>query len=246
MEVQAEIIDVATPAGPMAMLRKRPVEERGWPTVVMFHDGPGIRGATHDFAAKLAAEGYDVAVPDLYHRHGRLIGYEQHEREADPSLVDRLWELLGSLTDDDIQADLDATLGALELGPEERLGVIGFCVGARAVFRTMMRRPERFAAGAMWHPSFLADDAPDSPHRTAAQLRQPLYIGIGDADRMQPIEAHQRFFDAVAPLDHVELEVFAGADHGFTWLGWPTYHEAAATGCFTKTTQLFRAHLTGR
>ena len=53
----------------------------------MFHDGPGTANAMHIFAAKLAAEGYDVAVPDLYHRHGRLI-YESHEREADPTLVD--------------------------------------------------------------------------------------------------------------------------------------------------------------
>ena len=41
--------------------------------------------------------------------------------------------------------------------------MIGFCVGARAAFRTLMRLPDTFAAGAMWHPSFLADDEPDSP-----------------------------------------------------------------------------------
>ena len=58
-----------------------------------------------------------VAVPDLYHRHGRLIGFEPAEREADPTLVDRLWELLASLTDEGIQADLDATLDALRIGP---------------------------------------------------------------------------------------------------------------------------------
>ena len=243
MDVLSEIVETSTPAGPMAILRKRPAGGGNWPRVVMFHDGPGVRSATHEFAVKLAAEGYEVAVPDLYHRHGRLIGFEPHERAADPTLVDRLWELLATLTDDGIQADLDVTLEALAIEPGERLGVIGFCVGARAVFRTLMRLPEQFVAGAMWHPSFLADDAPDSPHLTAGDLTRPLFIGIGDADEIQPIEMHRRFFDAVGPLDHVEIEVFPGADHAFTWPGWPTYDENAASRSFERTTTLFRTHL---
>jgi carboxymethylenebutenolidase len=91
----------------------------------------------------------------------------------------------------------------------------------------------------------LADDEPDSPHLTASRLTQPLFIGIGDADRQQPIELHQRFFDAVEPLPHVELQVFPGADHGFTWPDWPTYDENAASGCFDRTTEMFRQALPG-
>jgi carboxymethylenebutenolidase len=245
MEVEHEILDAPTPSGPMAVLRKRPSAKGGWPLVVMFHDGPGIRNATHVFAAKLAGEGYEVIVPDLYHRHGRMIGFEPEEREADPTLVDRLRELLATLTDEGIQEDLDASLAALEVPVDEPMAAIGFCVGARATHHTLVRLPERFVAGAMWHPSFLADDEPGSPHLTAAELARPLYIGIGDADRMQPIEAHRRYFDAVEPLDHVELEVFPGADHAFTWPDWPTYDESAATRCFAKTTSLFRAALAG-
>jgi carboxymethylenebutenolidase len=148
--------------------------------------------------------------------------------------------MLRSLTDDGIQADLDATLATLAIAPSEQLGAIGFCVGARAVFRTLMRLPERFAVGAMWHHSFLADDQPDSPHLTARRLTRPLFIGIGDADRMQPIERHRPFLDAVEPLAHVELQVFPGADHAFTWPDCPTYDESAASGCFDRTTSLFR------
>ena len=243
MDTRADIIDTETSSGPMAILRKRSVAVGSWPKVVMFHDGPGIRNATHEFAVKLAAEGYDVAVPDLYHRHGRMIGFEPEQRAADPTIVDRLWELLRSLTDDGIQADFDATLEAIGIGETEPIGVIGFCLGARAAFRTLMRHPLRVVVGAMWHPSFLADDAADSPHITAGGLRQPVYIGIGDADAMQPIAAHQPFFDAVAPLAHVEIEVFPGADHGYTWPGWPNYDATAASGSFAKTSALFAANL---
>ena len=224
----------------MAVLRKRPAGAAAVPRVVMFHDGPGIRGATHEFAAKLAGEGYDVFVPDLYHRHGRLLGWEQHERDADPSILDRLWELLGTLTDAGIQADLDATLTAAGVEPAEPLAAIGFCVGARAVFRSLMRLPDRFVAGAMWHPSFLVDDQVDSPHLTAGDLSTPLFIGIGEADQMQPLSLHQPFLDAVGPLDDVEVAVYPGADHGYTWRGWPSYDHAAAEASFASTITLFR------
>lgn len=243
MEIHSEIVDGTTPSGPMAILRKRPAGEGDWPKVVMFHDGPGVRNSTHEFAKKLAAEGYDVAVPDLYHREGRMIGYEPDEREADPSLVDHMRELLASVTDEGIQADLDVTLETLGIERSEKLGVIGFCMGARAVARTMIRLPEQFVAGAMWHPSFLADDKPDSPHVTAGGLTGALFIGIGEADEVQPKELHQPYLDAVEPLDHVEVELYPGADHGFTWPGWPNYDQNASDACFEKTKALFRAHL---
>lgn len=240
MDVVGEVVEAESEGGPMAVLRKRPSGTSAWPRVVMFHDGPGIRGATHEFAAQLAGEGFEVLVPDLYHRHGRMLGWELHEREADPSLVDRLWEMLRSLTDAGIQADLDAALLASGIDGEKPMATIGFCVGARAVFRTMMRLPETFVAGAMWHPSFLVDDQPDSPHLTAGGLSRPLFVGIGDADQMQPLSSHRPFLEAVRSLAGVEIAVYPGADHGYTWRGWPSYDEAAATASFASTVALFR------
>lgn len=240
MDVVGEVVEAESEGGPMAVLSKRPSGTSAWPRVVMFHDGPGIRGATHEFAAQLAGEGFEVLVPDLYHRHGRMLGWELHEREADPSLVDRLREMLRSLTDAGIQADLDATLLASGIDGEEPMATIGFCVGARAVFRTMMRLPETFVAGAMWHPSFLVDDQPDSPHLTAGGLSRPLFVGIGDADQMQPLSSHRPFLEAVRSLAGVEIAVYPGADHGYTWRGWPSYDEAAATASFASTVALFR------
>lgn len=101
---------------------------------------------------------------------------------------------------------------------------------------------QRFVCGATWHPSLLVYE-PGPPHLTAAGLKQPVYIGIGTADQVQSIELQQPFFDAVGDLDHVEVAIFEGADHGFTWPNSPNYHEVAATTSWDKTTALFAAHL---
>lgn len=245
MELLEEVIDAKTNAGEMAILVKQPAGDPdgggAWPTVVIFHDGPGIRNATHTFMAKLATEGFRVICPDLYHRQGRLLGINPEDRAADPSLSEKMLTWLQSLNDDGIQDDFDRALKATRAA--DRIAVLGFCLGARAAIRSMMRLPDRIVAGATWHPSFLVDSEPDSPHQTASGLTQPLYIGIGTADQVQSIEMHQRFFDVVEPLDNVEVEIFDGADHGFTWPDHPTYNEAAAEGCWDKTLALFNAAL---
>lgn len=236
------ILDVPTDAGTMAVLVKEPenpAEGARLPTIVMFHDAPGVRHATHEFARKLAGAGYRVAVPDLYHRQGRLIGFDPADAAADPTVGERVRELLGTLTDDGIQADLDATLGAMDDLPE-RLGCIGFCLGARAVFRTMMRLPDRFVVGAAWHPSFLVDDEPDSPHLSAERLTGSLYLGFAEADTVMPVESMRPFIDAVAGSPgKTIIDIHAGADHGFTWPDSPRYDLAAAESSFAETVALF-------
>jgi len=245
-QMHAEIIELATNDGPMAMLHKQPAGDPpagGWPVVVIFHDGPGIRNATHEFMEKLVVAGFRVATPDLYHRRGRLIGFEPAQVAAKPELRDELWGHLQSLTDEGIQHDLDVALAALDLPDGKKVGTIGFCLGARAVYRSITRMPDLFGAGAMWHPSFLTEE-PNPPNESAATLTVPLFIGIGTADTMQSIEMHQPFFDEVESLEHVELAIFDGADHGYTWPGYASHHQLAADSSWEKTIALFVAHLT--
>lgn len=236
METRQEIIDAETATGPMAVLHTRPVADGPWKRVGIFFDAPGIRDATEAFCSKLAAEGFDVVVPDLYHRHERLFHATPAKRNADPSIVDRMRELMGTLTDDGIQQDMDDAMAAA--GWEGPVGCIGFCLGARAVHRAMIRDADRFVAGSMFHPSFLTDE-PDPPYLSVDRLTGGLHIGIGTADEVQSIEMHQRYFDAVAAMDNVEVQVFEGADHGFTWPGYATYHQEASDTCFAATTALF-------
>jgi carboxymethylenebutenolidase len=247
MQVRTDIIDAGTDDGEMAVVVAQPSGEPEaggpWPTVVVFIDAPGIRPATTELMARLAGHGYRVITPDLHHRHGRLLHYEPEQLANDPDARPTLMGWLASMTDDQIQHDFDRALAACGVPDDQPVAVIGFCLGARAVVRSMLRLPGRVLAGAGWHPSFLADDALDSPHLTAHELRNPLFLGIGDADQVQSIAMHQRFLDAVAGLDHVDVTIFPGANHGYTWPGYPNYDEAAAEGSWDKTLALLGSSL---
>ena len=248
LEVQETILDTDSDGEPLAVVRKRPASGGPHPLVVLFMDKPGIRDALHVFARRLAGHGYDVILPDLYHRHGRMIGYDHADTAADPAKAARLMDLLVSLTDDGIQNDLDAALEAVAAdrpaGSMGAAGCIGFCLGARAVFRTMMRLPGQFTVGAMWHPSFLVDDEPDSPHLTAGRLEGSLYAGFGEADKMMTVASMQPFIQAVSTLgDRATIDILSGADHAYTWPGTPNYNEAAAERAWSQTLALLAAEL---
>ncbi len=242
--VQESILETTSDGAPMAVPRMRPAVGGRHPLVVMFMDKPGIREALHVYGRRLASNGYDVILPDLYHRHGRMIGYGPEVLAANPGAQDQLMMLLMSLTDEGIQNDLDAALEAVAAdrpaGSVESVGCVGFCLGARAVFRAMMRLPGQFTAGAMWHPSFLVDDAPDSPHLTAGSLAGSLYVGFGEADQMMSVASMQPFIQAVSALgDRAVIDILPEANHGYTWPDSPNYNEAGAEQAWSQTLSLF-------
>ena len=237
MTITEQIIDTETADGPMAIVHASP-EGGSAKRVLIFMDAPGIRPSLTHFAVRLAEAGFEAAIPDLWHRHGRMIGFDPvDDAEANQANRLKIMEMLGTLDDGQVQMDRNAALDALEWtdGP---MATIGFCLGARYVHKAMQELPHRFPTGAMWHPSFLTDDTDASPHLSVDAIGE-LWIGIGTADKVQSIEMHQRYLDAIEGLDNITLRIFDGADHGYTWPVSPTYHEEAATVGWNATTEMF-------
>ena len=242
MDTTERTIDATTDDGEMVVVITEPSSppEGGgdWPTVLYFIDAPGLRPATRDSMARLASNGYRVVTPDLHHRLGRLLYAEPQDAGKElPAGGPGGW--FSAMTDDQIQHDGAVALAAAGVAPETPIVSIGFCLGTRAVYRLIEDQPDRVLAGAGFHPSIMGNDTPGSPHHTAAQATRPMYFGVGEADTVQSIEMQQRFFDAVAPLDHIEVAIFPGVNHGFTWPGYPNYDENAAETSWTKTLELF-------
>lgn len=244
-----QILEVPTRDGVMGVLTKRPEGDGPFPVVVLFHDGPGIREATHDVVRRIARAGYFVVAPDRYHRFGRFVYVKPEDLIAagrDSELMKNFFAMVMATTDELIRSDVNALLQHLDSDPVARkgaMGCIGYCNGARTVLRTMAEHPSRFAAGVGLHPSFCVSDDEDSPHLGVSKVRGSLYIAIGDADHVAPVEHNQPLIDELRKLgDQAFVEILPGADHGFAMPG-PNYHEAAAARSYEQALALLQRTL---
>ncbi|WP_422928458.1 dienelactone hydrolase family protein [Singulisphaera sp. PoT] len=241
------IVDLRTPDdSTLGVILKRPEGEGPFPVVLLFHDGPGIREATHQVVGEVAEAGYYVVAPDRYHRFGRFVHVEPEALMAagpDSDLMRSFFGMVMGTTDDHVRADVDAVLAHLATDPAARpgeMGCIGYCNGVRFLLRCMAEHPETFVAGAGLHPSFCVSDDADSPHLVASKIPGHLYVAIDEEDHLAPVEHNQPLINELSKLsERSTVEVLPGADHGFAVPG-PNYHEDAAEHALEKTLDLFK------
>ncbi|MBW4332125.1 dienelactone hydrolase family protein [Stakelama sp. CBK3Z-3] len=156
------------------------------PAIIMYMDGPGIRPAIHEIAARLAGEGYAVALPDLFYRGG---AYE-------PVHVKAVWNdperkaahranFMETATPSGVMADTKELIAALDRIEEidaSRIGVVGYCMGGRLALVAAATFPDRVAVAASYHGGGLATTKPDSPHLLAYRIRGRIYVAGAMAD----------------------------------------------------------------
>jgi carboxymethylenebutenolidase len=201
--------------------------------VLFLIDAYGLRAQTEEMARRIAAEGYAVLVPNAFYRAGRAPVLEMPDfkdaasREA---FMAGVKPLMGELTPAAMGSDGAAYLDALAEHAPGRAGLSGYCMGGRLGWRIAAAHPDRVAALACFHTGGLVTDAPDSPHRSVAELpRVPLYFGFADNDRSmsaeQIAELERDLGEAGAGY---RAEVYPGAQHGYTMADTAAYDEAAA------------------
>ncbi|MBW0114764.1 dienelactone hydrolase family protein [Pseudonocardia sp. KRD-169] len=236
----------------MSVTIRHPERDGPSPVVVVYHDGPGLREDIHDVTRRLADAGYYAVLPDLYHRIGPRISFDMAGIGRGPGSpeFERLMAAVGSLDDVEVLADTAAMLDLIAKDPAAGVGAkaaMGFCVGARLVFRLLAADPDGFAAGAAMHPSFCVTDDPDSPHRSVGDISAELFVGFGAADTLASLELNQPLRQELArPTVNATVEVFDGADHGFMFPRLPSYDEHAASTSWDRTLAMYHRALVDR
>jgi carboxymethylenebutenolidase len=215
--------------------------------IVYFHHGPGLDGGSKESMQRLADAGYYVVSPDRYHREGAWLTFDPKVmRSGTPEgdeLRKRMFSILLGTTDDMVETDLEALLTALDGQPAARpapMGVIGFCIGARSVLRTLGNHPDVFTAGVALHPSFCTTEDADSPHLIVDGYEGLLYVGFGAEDTSQSPDANQPLIHATNQMSDGRglAEIHDGADHGFAVPG-GAYHPGAADRSYARALEIF-------
>jgi carboxymethylenebutenolidase len=198
--------------------------------VILYMDAFGPRPALDGMAERLAGEGYVVLVPDLFYRSGAYGPLDAKTSFSVESTANQIRGMMAATTQAMTQADTGAFLDALAKdGATGSVGTVGYCMGGARALNGAAAHADRIKAAASFHGGNLASDAPDSPHRHAAQIKAKVYVGSSGVDKSFPPEQSARLAEALreAEVDHV-LENYVGMAHGWCVPDHDVYDETGA------------------
>ena len=197
--------------------------------VVLIQEWWGIEPHIRDLAQKLAAEGFVVAVPDLY--HGRIAT----EPDEATKMVMMLRQNMERATREIVGA-LE-TLKALPNVEPKKLGLIGFCVGGFLTFNVAEQYSDLGAVIPFYPGGY------DPRPQGVAQVNAPILAIYGSQDHSIPpalIEKTERLYKEAGKDITVKVydagHAFLNPDHG-------AGNEAAAADAWPRAIAFLREHL---
>jgi carboxymethylenebutenolidase len=240
MEIVKQDVTVQTGSEKMPCYVARPASGGPHPGLVVVMEAFGLNRNIKSLTERFAAEGFAAIAPNLYFRQpNNVVGYDNL-----PAAI----KLMGSLTDDQIVADMTAAINHLKAMKEvkPKFGTTGFCMGGRVAFLTAVRNPDVYATAPYYGGGMTRAGQPGgkAPTEYAANLKGPVMAFFGGKDAFIPMAEVDKFRDALNQAGKpAEIVLYADADHGFMCDDRPSYHEAHAKEAFPKTVSFFKQHL---
>jgi carboxymethylenebutenolidase len=208
--------------------------------VVVIQEAFGVNEHIQDVTRRFAAAGYRAVAPALFHRAGG--------GTAPYTDFSKVMPLFKGVTDDAILMDVDAALDHLRAAGfrDDRIGIVGFCMGGRVTFLVASRRRLGAAVGFYGGAIVTARRPGFAPLiGDTAKLATPWLGLFGDADASIPVEDVETLRAALAREAKVPSLVvrYPEAEHGFHCDVRPSYKEDAAKDAWARTLDWLRRNL---
>jgi len=218
----------------------RPDVAGAWPGVLLFMEIFGVNAHIRSVADRLAAEGYVVMAPDLFHRTapGVELGYDQEGLQKGISLMTQVKA-------SEAMADVAAALQALRARTDVRgkgVGAIGFCFGGHVAFLAACELP--IAAAASFYGGGIATGAPGnetpSTVERSGKIKGRILCLFGENDGYIPLSQVETIRGALAS-HHVrhDVVVYPGVGHGFFCDVRADYDASSANDAWRRVLDLF-------
>jgi carboxymethylenebutenolidase len=128
---------------------------------------------------------------------------------------------------------------------KRKMGTMGYCMTGPFTLRTAAELPDRIGAGASFHGGGLVTDKPDSPHLLIPKVKAQYLFAIAENDDQRQPEAKTVLREAFAKANvPAEIEVYAGALHGWCPPDSRVYNDAQAEKAWSRALALFSTALT--
>jgi len=210
------------------------------PGVLLWPDIFGLRPAMRQMGKRLAESGYSVLVVNPFYRVKKAPTADNGA--ATP--IQQLMPLAQALNETTQMTDAKAFIAWLDqqssVAKNRKMGTQGYCMGGPIAFRTAAAVPDRVGAIASFHGGGLVTPAPNSPHLQAAKTKAQLLIAIAaNDDQRAPTDKDvlkETFEKAKLPA---EIEVYAGAAHGWCPPDSGVYNEPQAEKAWSRLLALY-------
>ncbi|MDY6944676.1 MAG: dienelactone hydrolase family protein [Pseudomonadota bacterium] len=218
------------------------------PGVLIWPDIYGLRPAFRQMGKRLAESGYSVLVVNPFYRAKKAPVVAAGATMDDPATRSALMALAGALNANTAATDAKAFVTFLDsqaaVDKKRKLGTTGYCMGGPLTMRTAAAFPDRVGAGASFHGANLVNDKPDSPHLLVPTLQAQYLFAIAENDDQRQPEAKNVLREAFAKAGTpAEIEVYAGALHGWCPPDSKVYNEAQAEKAWARLLALFEKAL---
>jgi carboxymethylenebutenolidase len=184
------------------------------PALIIFSPIFGVDDDVKILADRWAARGYTVAAPDYFAR-------------VDPGVIDRSAEgrerafaRWNKLDVDRAVSDMMVLRDHLFPEPAGKVGTLGYCAGGEIAFLCGTRLG--IGAVATFHGTRIDRHLDEAGGISAATLH---FGGNDSLVPMQTVDVIRRVFDGNRSVD---IHVYPGAEHGFSFEGRPSYDQVAA------------------
>jgi len=208
--------------------------------VLVWPDIFGLRPAFRQMGKRLAESGYSVLVVNPFYR------VKKAPTAADGSAtpIQQLMPLAQGLNETTQMTDAKAFIAWLDqqasVAKNRKVGTQGYCMGGPIAFRTSAAVPDRVGAVASFHGGGLVTNTPNSPHLQAAKTKAQFLVQIAENDdQRSPDEKNvlkETFAKANLPA---EIEVYAGAAHGWCPPDSRVYNEPQAEKAWSRLLALY-------
>jgi carboxymethylenebutenolidase len=210
------------------------------PAVLFWPDIFGLRPALRTMGKRLAESGYSVLVVNPFYRTKKA---PTAPNGATTPIAD-VMPLARSLNETTHMSDAKAFIGWLDaqkpVDTKRKVGTQGYCMGGPIAFRTAAAVPDRVGAVASFHGGGLVIDAPNSPHLQASKTHAQFLIAIAENDDQRAPNDKTVLKETFAKANlPAEIEVYAGAAHGWCPPDSRVYNEAQAEKAWSRLLALY-------
>ena len=216
--------------------------------VLVWPDILGLRPAFRQMGKRLAESGYSVLVVNPFYRQKHAPVVPVGASFADEATRNTVMPLAQALNATTHVTDAKAFVAFLDsqasVDKNRKIGTTGYCMGGPIVMRTAAAVPSRVGAGASFHGGGLVTNQADSPHLLVPTMKAQFLFAIAENDDQREPESknvlRQTFSKAGLPA---EIEVYAGAAHGWCPPDSVVYNEKQAERAWSRLLVLFQKAL---